>query len=246
MFVKTPNLPKSRVTLMAVARQETAVIDSLNKLGIECLPLEPSEKLDKRISFHADMLMHHAGGNRVILSDTVNEKIMSENSFVNFLTIKEMKPDYPDDAIINCARIGNFMLGNKNIADSTVTGLCDSENIRFIHVKQGYTKCNTVVVDENSIITSDIGISKIAIKEGIEVLTIEAGDILLEGHPTGFIGGTCAFTDDSVIAFNGNPCTQNFYPMMEKFLSAHDVEIVSLRNGRLRDIGGMIPLKEIG
>ena len=51
---------------------------------------------------------------------------------------------------------------------------------------QGYAKCSCVVVDEDSIITSDRGIWREAVNAGMDVLLIEKSQVILRDILTDF------------------------------------------------------------
>ena len=66
----------------------------------------------------------------------------------------------------------------------------DSTILTKIHVKQGYTRCSLLPVDDRSFITSDAGIAKTLAEHDTDVLLIHPGHIHLPGFDYGFIGGT--------------------------------------------------------
>ena len=44
--------------------------------------------------------------------------------------------------------------------------------MKFVDVKQGYTKCSTLIADENSVITSDKGLYRVYEKNGVEYILV--------------------------------------------------------------------------
>ena len=75
----------------------------------------------------------------------------------------ELSPLYPGDCRYNAACTGKFFIHRLDITDSELLAAakasCGNE-LELIDVRQGYAKCSTVIVDENSIITYDKGIAK--------------------------------------------------------------------------------------
>jgi hypothetical protein len=69
-------------------------------------------------------------------------------------------------------------------------------------VKQGYTKCSLVVVDEKSVITSDMGLAAALQRFEIDVLLISQGHVALPGLQYGFLGGASGRAGDEIL-FNG-------------------------------------------
>ena len=115
----------------------------------------------------------------------------------------------------------------------------------ILHTNQRYAKCCCAVVGENALITSDNGIYKICLANKIDVLKISVGDILLDGYAYGFIGGCCGFISKNTLAFSGNVKLHKNYTDIRDFARNYHVELYSLTNGKLYDIGGILPIKEI-
>jgi hypothetical protein len=113
-----------------------------------------------------------------------------------------------------------------------------------IDIKQGYTKCSISVVDENAIITADIGIAREAEKRGIEALLIEPSQgILLPGLDYGFIGGSSGLLDRDIWPVYGDARKLVSFPSIYDFLSKKNIKILSLSDGNVVDLGGIIPLQ---
>ena len=73
---------------------------------------------------------------------------------------------YPYDVWYNATALKDYVICNKAYTDKTIL---DSHNKEIINVKQGYSKCNICIVDNNAIITSDNGIAKTVAQKGIDV-----------------------------------------------------------------------------
>ena len=89
-------------------------------------------------------------------------------------------------------------------------------------------------------------IYKICVANQIDVLKISVGDILLDGYAYGFIGGCCGLVSKDTLAFSGNVGLHRDFENMRDFTRNHHVELYSLTNEKLYDIGGILPIKEIG
>ncbi|MDF2631498.1 MAG: hypothetical protein K0Q85_94, partial [Caproiciproducens sp.] len=206
-FIKTPNLPQSDVALIAISGTYPKIIDALNTLGIETIEIEPCRNLSEPVSGHADMLCHHLGKNQIIIAVQREGYLKAKLESYGFDVISSNKcisKLYPYDVPLNAARVGNYLIANQAALDNTIMNYCKENGVEIIHVKQGYTKCSTIVVDEHSIITADQSIERAAIAARIDTLLIEPGHITLPKYNYGFIGGACGFIGKNKIAFTGN------------------------------------------
>ncbi len=145
---------------------------------------------------------------------------------------------YPSDSIYNAASTGRFFIHNLSITDSKLLVEAKKLGLTLIDVKQGYTKCNTCIVDDSSIITSDAGIAR-ACRGMLDVCLISPGSIELKGFKYGFIGGASGRIDDEII-FNGN---LNAHPDAERiteFIYSRGLKIKQFEAYSLTDIGSII------
>ena len=60
--------------------------------------------------------------------------------------------------------------------------------------------------------------------------------------PYGFIGGASGLFDEGMLVFNGNIKTHPDYNNIKYFCTNHHVNIYSLHDGELEDIGSVIQL----
>ena len=97
--------------------------------------------------------------------------------------------DYPNNVLLNCLFLGNRLYGKLSANDETVLEYCNEHGIELVNVNQGYTRCSTLVVNDNAVITADLSIEKAMKQNGVEVLRISQGQIRLVGFDYGFIGG---------------------------------------------------------
>ena len=245
-FIMQPNLPTSRVTLCAVSSLFPAVIAALQARGIEVIPVKPQAPLPAPVAHHADMLLHHLGGRRVLVAKQAVDlaKTLRQKGFEVDTTPHELAAQYPGDCGLNCARIGNRLFTRKSNLPPNLLEYCQQQGIHIIEVAQGYAKCSVCIVDENAIITADPSIAAAAEGQGIAVLRISPGNIRLEGYPYGFIGGCCGLIGAKLLAFAGDIMTHPDGAAILHFLQSRGVKAVSLTDGPLQDVGSIIPLKQ--
>ncbi len=181
----------------------------------------------------------------IVYAPGAAESVLGALSGQGFLLIKgeaELGDKYPASVYYNAARVGNFVFHNTKYTDKVLKENFFKMDIELVHINQGYAKCAISVVDENSIITMDKGIAKAAEKKGIDVLVIEEDAILLPGFKNGFIGGCTGLLDKGKWAVAGDIRKLKSYKKIEDFLLRKGVEIVSLSDESVVDIGTIIPL----
>lgn len=126
--------------------------------------------------------------------------------------------EYPLDVPYNVCIVGKNAIHNFKYTDNVVKFYLERHGYNLIDVEQGYSKCSTCVVDENSCITTDIGIARKLLDAGIDTLYVSEPDIKLKTRANkifvkestmsfvdsdmqGFIGGAMARLGDTVILF---------------------------------------------
>lgn len=241
-FIKNPNLPESKVTLIAVSEEYLAIIDELERLGIGYIPIPKAAFLPPPVCSHADMLIHHLGDNQMICASSISHLLL--NHQFNITISNPVNAKYPNDILLNSLRIGDLLFGKINAVSQHIIEYCKNQTIQIIHVNQGYTKCSTAVINEKAIVTSDITIADAGKKAGLDVLQIQPGYIELQGYNYGFIGGCCGLIDQKTLAVTGKIKTHPDGNDMRQFAKNHGVDIIELDAGNLKDVGGIIPLKK--
>lgn len=172
------------------------------------------------IKTHPDILMCHLGSE---LFKGKPEKIGDK---------------YPKDIRYNCACTGKYFIHNLKYTDEKLLSRAKELGMTLINVAQGYTKCNVVVVNQNAIITSDMGIYK-ACKDKLKVLLIAPGQILLPQMNTGFLGGASGRIDDEIL-FNGDLRQHSDFTRIVKFIQNEGLKAVWFEGYPLTDIGTII------
>lgn len=245
-YVETPNLPFGKVSFAAISEDAQDIIDVLNGAQIGTLNIEKCSELPDGISSHADLRIIHLGGPKVICSSLDNkEKDLLKLSGFSVDTANELSWEYPEDCLLNCAIIGKFIVMNEKAADSKLLEYAEKKEMQIINVKQGYSKCSTLIVDRDAAITADKGIAEALEKNDIEVLKINPGNIYLKGYDTGFIGGVGGMIEKSILGTAGNlNCLKKDGDNIISFLRNRNIYYENLGRKELRDIGGIIPLCE--
>ncbi|MBE6785109.1 MAG: hypothetical protein E7538_02580 [Ruminococcaceae bacterium] len=243
-FILSPNLPQRKVTELICGANDEPIADFFTKNGISVLKNEPNDYIDPSVSTHADMAAIHLGGNKIIVDKGQKglKAVLEEHGFEASETAEKITGGYPGDVKLNFALIGNNAVGNFAYCDKVLFKLLANKN--NITVKQGYCKCSVLTVDEGSAITDDSSVYKALIKNGLDVLLISKGDISLDGHGYGFIGGASGKISKDTVLFFGDVKKHRDFRKIADFLAAHSCTYLCSDGGALRDIGGILPLIE--
>lgn len=247
-YVDIPNIP-GRKTVRAIAdgRITTSLEKGLKDNGIQIIKTKAHQSLYASVSFHPDMFFHHLGGRAIVYAPGTNFSTLrelEENGFELVRGDSELDSQYPGNISYNVARIGMHAFHNTRYTDRVLRDWFFNNDVELVHVNQGYAKCAISVVDENSIITMDRGVARIAEKKGFDVLVIEEKNILLPGLDNGFIGGSSGLIDRKKWAIAGDFESLSSSCEVLDFLTAKGVEIISLSKDQVLDIGSLLPIVE--
>ncbi len=243
-FLERPNLPNKRAGSVIVDyRTAKTSLKALERLGINVILSCGIPSLNKAVRGHTDMMIHHLGGGRFVCAIEAYEYFKRELSGAEIIKgSKALNAKYPADIAYNAAAVGDFLICNAAYTDKEILGAYGGGKI--LNVKQGYAKCGVCVVSDNAIITSDGGIYKTALENGIDALKITEGDIRLDGMNYGFIGGASGLIANDTLAINGNIKKHRDSGAIIEFCEKHGVETLSLNDGDIEDIGSIIPISE--
>lgn len=222
----------------------STVLKRLNFEVIEVCPYK--NNFDNPESSHADMQVLNIDNKAIILlkdNNCINTEIintMKDTSIEFIFTDKTIdKFIYPECVKLNIAVVGHYAIGNFKFADNAVINILKKYNYDLINVKQGYAKCSTSIVGDDAIITSDTSIFR-EVQGKIDCLKIREGYISLCEKYGGFIGGSSFLLDKSTLAFMGDITAHPDYINIKCFCRNHGVDVLSLSNSRLCDVGGVV------
>lgn len=213
----------------------------LKKLNYKIIKVPSCNKLYNAIKGHPDILLHIQDKNSIIVHKDIPKDfitLLKHNGFNVTLSTYSLDSKYPNDIFLNAVSFKNYFIHNTNYTDPILLKLNNYK--KLINVKQGYTKCSTCIVNDNSIITSDTNIAKHLTSNNFNVLLIPPGDIILEGLDYGFIGGCSGLIEKNVLAFYGNLSYYKYGKEVLNFLKENKVEPLYLRNGKLIDRGSIL------
>lgn len=242
-FVSMPNIPERKVGCVVISGLVPDIVNELQRLGIRTIISKRLDSVEGSESSHADMSLFHVGDEfiyaSVNISQVLRDELISEGMKITYTE----KPVTAKAPCLNVCLIGNKVICNTRLADSGLIEKLSASGKHILHTNQGYTKCSAAIVNENAVITADNSISELCRKNNMDVLHIEYGHIMLEGYPYGFIGGSCGLLSKDTLAFFGNIKEHPDYDNIRSFAKDHGVDIISLTNKKLYDVGGIISIK---
>lgn len=218
----------------------------LTEIGFKVCVLERDNRLPMPTSSHADMITLRIA-DTFFCSDKYLEAFPAPFSLLKEYGYKiktidtEISNEYPHDIPLNLACVGKYLFGKLDSTSERIKAFAKESNIIPVSVKQGYAKCSTLALGSSAIITADITIASVAENHGIDVLKTENSpfSVTLAGYDYGFIGGACGVYQNKVY-FTGNIDNHPNALSIRTFCQKHGFDVVSLCDGILIDIGGII------
>lgn len=201
----------------------TQITDFLKSEDIEIIYTKKLGAITDSVGYHPDIQC-------AIINNTLITSEELYSYYKNFtsnivLSQNELHSPYPFDALFNFFKIGNSVYGNEKALDTNLKKLIKENNLEFNNVNQGYTNCSTLKVSQNAVITSDKGMEKEFLKNGIDVLFIDNSSILLEGHKNGFIGGASCNYNGKIVFF-GNIHSHSDFKKIDLFLQKYNTSYI--------------------
>ncbi len=214
--------------------------------GIEPILLPPSARLPEAIASHPDTLVFRCG------NDIYTSAEYCDEAAYLFGDVRDMAPHirvcftsdtlgkrYPEDCRYNAKVFCNMLICNRETVSKSILDTAVRCGLRIVHTRQGYPACTTLYLGDRAAISADRGMINALRGEGVECLEIEKGGIALPPYEYGFIGGACGVFRDAVYFF-GDLDTHPSGAIIKKFLAEHGYRAVSLFDGGLVDLGGIL------
>lgn len=245
--ITTPNLPQSNVSLAVIGEGHERVAVALeHELQIALLYSKANISIDRCAANHADMAVHCTGGGTVVADCSQTELItkLRQQGATVVPTERPVSGAYPADVALNCVSIGGRLLCREDAVSERLREAYEKKGVLILNVKQGYTKCSTLPIGENAVITDDETIFKACMSLKLDCLKISRGDIYLDGVHEGFIGGSGFMLNKKTAVFFGELSTHKDGKKISDFLKRHGVDFVELTEGQLQDIGGVVSICE--
>ena len=242
VFIEKPLLPEREAALCAVSEEAEDVIAGLEKRGIKVLRVRRADNLPEPICSHADLQVLPLGGDLAAVNEQQEELIGElEKEGFRIIRVGEFGKEYPHDCRLNLLPIDHMLMGNTRVIPQELLVL---GGFSAVNVRQGYTRCSSVLIDDNTVITDDVSIGETLLNFAKYSVIMKQKEILLEGYDHGFIGGTCGKISSSVLAFAGRIPGSEFGELLKSTLEGLGISWCELGDPALRDVGGIVPLKQ--
>ena len=200
------------------------------------------ERVYGSISCHPDIYFFQLDEKTVVHAPGVSQgslKILEKCGVELIKGEEDPGSRYPETVRYNAARVGNLVFGNLEYTDPAIKRAAVDRGLKCVNVKQGYTRCSLLAVNNGAIITADAGIARTAQNEGLKALLITQGSVLLPGEKYGFIGGAGGSIKDAVILL-GSIETHPDSGKIRDFVSGNSGRILDVGKGPLYDAGGIM------
>ncbi len=141
--------------------------------------------------------------------------------------------------------IKHFEYNSKDLLHTNPEKLHIDEHRKIIKVRQGYIRCNTLALDDNTFITSDRGIEKALLKEGMLTFFLNPCNITLKGYKNGFIGGCGGVKNmkgKTTLFLNGDPFLFSEQKVMieEIMRRLPHINLIYAKGKQLADVGSVL------
>lgn len=245
-MISNPFIPRLTANLVIIdGRINEEIENNLKKLGLKIIKTIRCEEVDESISFHPDIVIHPINHNTLMIAPNVFDYYADELDGLGIKLIKGEKfldRKYPEDIAYNVARLSGVAIHNFKYTDEKLKYYLKKENLEFVNINQGYTKCSLAIIGEDIGITSDISMHIKLTSIGFNILLVQPGHILLEGKKYGFIGGTNGTLDSDKLMFSGTLDEHPNKDRILKFIEKNNKNIIYLSRKEIVDIGTIISL----
>ncbi len=243
-YINNANLPEKSVQYVLLAPDcPPGIVQSLENYGITPIFSITNNDISDTTKTHPDMNVVHLGKNRFICAKNAFEFYQTALPKAEIIAISTtICSPYPQDVLLNAALINERLFCNEKFMAKELLDAARTVGQTVVSVKQGYTKCNIAIVNDNAIMTEDIDIYKTAVALKMDALYIQPGKVTLNGYPYGFIGGACGKLSKDILAVTGNLDAFPEKQDISSFCRAHGVEIIQLSENMPCDIGSIIPI----
>ena len=216
---------------------------SLRRKGYQLIEIKKNDAVYDAVSSHVDIYLCKLRDEFVIAKEQfpliLNDLQRSQVRYTEGTS--DLGYEYPENIKYNAAQLGKYLIHNIKYTDPQILKRAEELGLQLLHVKQGYTKCNLVIVDDHSVITSDTGLADSLKNHDIEVLLVRQGHVQLSGFAYGFLGGASGRVDSEIV-FNGNLSTHPDYERIKKFINSKGLQVTCFEDYPLEDIGSIIQI----
>lgn len=217
----------------------------LSDLKIDIIKTLPIEEIDEPVKDHPDMAVHPIDYNKFVVYNKHRNyygQKLKEYGVTIIPSSNELNKFYPNDIALNVSRTNDYYFYKENSIDLSIENYLKKIS-KSVLVKQGYSKCSSLIIDKDTVITSDKGLYKTYLNNGIKCYLIPFGDILLPGYDTGFIGGCGGMISEDEILFYGNLERYKYSNQLVEILKSENIKYYYPRDCEFVDLGSIIGIR---
>lgn len=211
----------------------------LLSLGCDLIETVELSFIDNSTSTHPDMQFFSFSNKKAIVFSETLEYYKDKLPDYILYDVPSYGSVYPYDCILNIARVG----------EKTFLTKFQYENLKNIinfsspvFTNQGYSKCSICVLNDSAILTADVGVHKIAQKNGVRSYLMNDNGIYLDGYNNGFWGGCSGVLGENKIYFNGNIEMLSCYDGLIEIFKKENIEPLYHTSEKLCDNGSILAL----
>lgn len=217
----------------------------LSDLKIDIIKMLPIEEIDDPVKDHPDMAVHPIDYKKIVVynkHETYYREKLKKYGVEVIPSSNELNKLYPNDVALNVSRTKDYYFYKENCIDLNIEKNLLG-NSKPILVKQGYSKCSSLIIGKDTVITSDKGLYKAYSINGINCYLIPFGDIYLPGYDTGFIGGCGGMISEDELLFYGNLERYKYSDKLVEILQNENIKHYYPKDCEFIDLGSIIGIR---
>lgn len=239
-----PHLPLNNPRAVIInPNVNNEIISFFEERNIDIIFSKKAQCITSSVAYHPDIQIAHIDDRLYVSApefyDYYEEKLSPYGAKV-LRGNRSIQSNYPDDIAYNVLRVGETSFSKIDSTDEVCLFHLENSDVKSVNVPQGYAKCNVCVIDEKSIITSDVSIYKSAKKNNIDALLISQGGIRLCGFDYGFIGGATFMLNKNTLCFLGDISHHKDYEKIVDFLRVRSIGVLMISHEKAEDFGSVI------
>jgi len=207
----------------------------LEKYG-KIIRTRKNKKVMEGLNTHPDILVHPLPNGDIVVD---RDNFMYYDMVLRKTVIKSesyLDEKYPKDVPLNAFTFKNYFIHNLKFTDKRLLEYYKDNGYELIDIKQGYSKCTTLVT-EDFLITSDGGTYE-KLKDIMPIYKINHKEIKLENFNYGFIGGASGSLDKKIF-FTGSIKEHSSYEEIMRIINKYGYEVEILSDNPIEDYGSI-------
>lgn len=193
------------------------------------------------ISGHPDIFIFQ-NNEHLIVAPNIPKSILhsfDQHEIVYDFGLNKLGQVHPFTTWYNASAGDSMLICKPQFTDDHILKLYDKSSI--IEVNQSYTRCSTLIIKKDFVLTSDVGIKK----QMPNLLYFEADKIILPGFKNGFLGGCMGLVNNTLFV-NGNADLLKASIDFQIKAEALQLNLIELDSGPLTDIGSIFFIDSFG